>query len=123
MLNYNKKVGLHRIGALAGYTARIQENKGFNASTDSLISGSTWIVPEDFWMLSAGADQNRGNGDWYSAEAFISYLGRLNYSYADKYIAALTFRADASSKFAENLSLGLFPIGWFGMDCFRRKLL
>lgn len=119
LLNYNKKVGLHRIGALAGYTARIQESKGFSASTDSLISGSTWIVPQDFWMLSAGADQNRGNGDWYTAEAFISYLGRLNYSYADKYIAAFTFRADASSKFAENYRWGYFPsvgLAWIASE-------
>ncbi len=109
LLNYNKKIDKHRIGALLGYTARIQVGQGFNASTDSLISGSTWIVPQDFWMLSAGANQNRGNGDWYSAEAFTSYLSRLNYSYADKYIAALTFRADASSKFAENYRWGYFP--------------
>lgn len=109
LLNYNKKVDNHRISALVGYTARMQVDQGFSASTDSLISGSTWIVPKDFWMLSAGADQNRGNSDWYSAEAFTSYLSRINYSYADKYIAALTFRADASSKFAENYRWGYFP--------------
>lgn len=119
LLNYNKKIDKHRIGALLGYTARMQVSQGFNASTDSLISGSTWIVPKDFWMLSAGADQNRNNGDWYSAEAFTSYLSRLNYSYADKYIAALTFRADASSKFAENYRWGYFPsvgLAWIASE-------
>jgi TonB-linked SusC/RagA family outer membrane protein len=119
LLNYNKKVDNHRISALVGYTARMQVNQGFNASTDSLISGSTWIVPKDFWMLSAGADQNRGNSDWYSAEAFTSYLSRINYSYADKYIAALTFRADASSKFAENYRWGYFPsvgLAWMASE-------
>jgi TonB-linked SusC/RagA family outer membrane protein len=109
LLNYNKKADEHRIGALVGYTARIQIDQGFNAYADSLISGDTWIVPEDFWMLNSGAVQTRRNGDWYSAEAFTSYLGRLNYSYSDKYIAALTFRADASSKFAENYRWGYFP--------------
>lgn len=119
LLNYNKKIDKHRIGALLGYTARMQVSQGFSASTDSLISGSTWIVPKDFWMLSAGSDQNRGNGDWYSAEAFTSYLSRLNYSYADKYIAALTFRADASSKFAENYRWGYFPsvgLAWIASE-------
>ncbi|HRZ96176.1 MAG TPA: TonB-dependent receptor [Paludibacter sp.] len=119
LLNYNKKIDLHRIGALVGYTARIQESQGFSASTDSLISGDTWVVPTDFWMLSAGADQNRGNGDWYSAEAFTSYLSRLNYSYADKYIGVLTFRADASSKFAENYRWGFFPsvgLAWMASE-------
>lgn len=119
LLNYNKKIDNHRISALLGYTARMQISQGFSASTDSLISGSTWVVPEDFWMLSAGADQNRGNTDWYSAEAFTSYLGRLNYSYADKYIAALTFRADASSKFAQNYRWGYFPsigLAWIASE-------
>ncbi len=119
LLNYNKKIDNHRISALVGYTARMQVNQGFNASTDSLISGSTWIIPKDFWMLSAGADQNRGNSDWYSAEAFTSYLSRINYSYADKYIAALTFRADASSKFAENYRWGYFPsvgLAWMASE-------
>ncbi len=29
ILNYNKKIDLHRIGAMAGYTARVQESQGF----------------------------------------------------------------------------------------------
>ena len=115
ILNYNKNINKHRIGAMAGYTARIQEGKGFWASADTLINNDTWVVPSDFWMLNMGSALNRSNGDWYSSEAFVSYLGRVNYSYADKYLLTATFRADASSKFSPNKRWGYFPsvgMGW-----------
>jgi len=119
ILNYNKVIDKHRIGALAGYTARVSESKGFSASTDSLISGSTTIVPEDFWMLSMGSDLKKYNSDWYSSESFASYLGRINYSYDNKYIAVLTFRADGSSKFSPTNRWGYFPsvgLGWIASE-------
>lgn len=118
LLNYNKKVDQHRIGVLAGYTASIQIKEGFNASVDSLDSNK-WITRDDFKMLKTGDPKSRKNGDWYEAEAFTSYLSRLNYSYADKYIAVLTFRADASSKFAKDYRWGYFPsvgLAWIASD-------
>jgi TonB-linked SusC/RagA family outer membrane protein len=62
-----------------------------------------------------GSTKNKTNGDWYEAESFISYLARINYSYADKYLVSATFRADGSSKFSPNNRWGYFPslgIGW-----------
>ncbi len=119
ILNYNKKVDLHRISAMAGYTARVQESQGFSAGVDTLVNGDIWDVPEDFWMLSMGSTNNKTNGDWYEAESFISYLGRLNYSYSDKYLASITFRTDGSSKFSPNNRWGYFPsvgLGWVITD-------
>lgn len=113
--NYNETKDVHRIGAMIGYTARVQESKGFSAAADTLVSSDMWIVPEDFWMLNMGSTQNKTNGDWYEAESFISYLARFNYSYADKYIVSATFRADGSSKFSPNKRWGYFPslgLGW-----------
>lgn len=115
ILNYNKIADKHRIGAMAGYTARREENQGFNAAADTIADGKLWIVPKDLWMLSMGAADKKYNGDWYSAETFISYLGRFTYSYANKYLATATFRADGSSKFAKRHQWGYFPslgLGW-----------
>ena len=39
----------------------------------------------------------------------VSFFGRANYSYKGKYLLTATFRADASSKFAENNQWGYFP--------------
>lgn len=46
---------------------------------------------------------------------FISFFGRVNYSYKDKYLAQVSFRADGSSRFGENNRFGYFPsasVGW-----------
>ncbi|MFY9151848.1 MAG: TonB-dependent receptor [Prolixibacteraceae bacterium] len=119
IVNYNKIKDQHRIGAMAGYTARIQESKGFNAAADTLVSAEMWVVPKDFWMLNMGSAQNKTNGDWYEAESFISYLARANYSYANKYLVSATFRADGSSKFSPNKRWGYFPsigLGWVATE-------
>ncbi len=119
IVNYNKVKDLHRIGAMAGYTARVQESKGFSAAADTLVSADMWIVPEDFWMLNMGSTQNKRNGDFYGAESFISYLARLNYSYANKYLVSATFRVDGSSKFSPNNRWGYFPsigLGWVATE-------
>jgi len=100
---------------MVGYTARVLESKGFSAGADSLVSPSLWIVPKDFWMLNMGSTLNKTNSDFYEAESFISYLARINYSYADKYIVSATYRIDGSSKFSPNKRWGYFPsigLGW-----------
>ena len=115
ILNYNKVTDMHRIGAMLGYTARVQENKGFDAGADTLVNADMWNVPSDFWMLNMGSTLNKTNSDWYDAESFISYLARVNYSYSDKYLLSATFRADGSSKFSPNKRWGYFPsigLGW-----------
>jgi TonB-linked SusC/RagA family outer membrane protein len=119
IVNYSKTKDLNRLNAMAGYTARVQESKGFSAGADTLVSADMWIVPEDFWLLNMGSANNKTNGDWYEAESFISYLARLNYSYADKYLVSATFRADGSSKFSPNKRWGYFPsigLGWVATE-------
>lgn len=119
ILNYNKKIAEHKISAMAGYTARVQENQGFSAGADTLINADYWTIPEDMRMLSMGSVKNKSNSDWYDSEAFISYLARVNYNYADKYLLSLTFRADGSSKFSPNKRWGYFPsvgAAWVASD-------
>ena len=44
-----------------------------------------------------------------------SFFGRVNYSFAEKYLVTATLRADGSSKFGDNNKYGLFPsvaLGW-----------
>lgn len=109
ILNYAKSVEDHRISAMAGYTARVQDSNGFSTASDTLINADYWTIPEDMRMLSMGSPLNKRNGDWYEAESFISYLGRVNYNYADRYLMSLTFRADGSSKFSPTKRWGYFP--------------
>jgi TonB-linked SusC/RagA family outer membrane protein len=48
--------------------------------------------------------------DYFSPDdKLLSWFGRVNYNYKDKYLLSATFRADASSKFKANNRWGYFP--------------
>ena len=48
---------------------------------------------------------------WHSKRTLLSYMGRINYVWKDKYLATVSYRADASSVFGENNKWGYFPSG------------
>lgn len=61
----------------------------------------------------AGGDQTTGFGR--SESGALSYIGRVNYAYADRYLAEFLIRSDASTKFAPENYWGVFPslsLGW-----------
>lgn len=64
--------------------------------------------------------QNDGvspDGDYHWADRYqlLSFFGRLNYTFKDRYLLTVTVRADATSRFAKDKRLGVFPavaLGW-----------
>lgn len=54
---------------------------------------------------STAVNSNKGETEHY----IISFFGRMNYSYDDKYLLTYTLRDDGSSRFAKNNRWGLFP--------------
>jgi TonB-linked SusC/RagA family outer membrane protein len=111
-LNYTKRLNKHSIDVLGGYTA--QETKtdvvavaAKNFTNDNIpeITGGG-SVPGDFSRLS-----NSGK----STTTLVSYLGRVIYSYDQKYYLTGSFRTDASSRFGPLNRWGQFPsvsLGW-----------
>lgn len=100
---YNKRVKDHQFTLLAGITA---EEYNFNS-----LVGTAQNVPEnkDQWFLNAGSTGTQtvvNTGDKYARN---SYLGRLNYSFANRYLLTATFRADGTSRFGEDNRWGYFP--------------
>ena len=70
--------------------------------------------PVDFDASTAWKLTSQGTpyqiDDVYSADdKLLSFFGRLNYNFQDKYLFSATFRADASSKFAKENRWGYFP--------------
>src|SRR5690625_5593318 len=54
-----------------------------------------------------------GGSKW--EDALLSYLGRVNYAYADKYLLTASLRYDGSSRFSPDNRWGVFPaasVGW-----------
>jgi len=81
----------------------------FNASGTGLSTTSNGYY-------NLGLNKAQSIGSSYSNWALLSYIGRLSYSYNDKYLLTATFRADGSSKFQSTSNKwGYFPsigLGW-----------
>jgi TonB-linked SusC/RagA family outer membrane protein len=68
----------------------------------------------DYMQLDAG-EEDRDNGGGASYNTLISWFGKFNYNYANRYLASFTLRRDASSVFGENNRWATFPafsLGW-----------
>jgi TonB-linked SusC/RagA family outer membrane protein len=110
MIDYNRTFGLHDI-SFTGVVERA-ENEG----SDMRI---TYKSPLDSYNgVSAFAGTlATASGDTYfkkTESGSLSYIGRLNYKLADRYLLQFIIRADASTKFAPENYWGTFPTGSLG---------
>ena len=96
-LNFNKDFGKHHVDAVVGTTYQSHEWEGLWASRLNfpLISDEEWLH-----VLDAGKS-NQQNTNSISKNAMISYLGRANYIYDDKYYFTATFRRDGTSRLSK----------------------
>ncbi|WP_138991753.1 TonB-dependent receptor [Larkinella sp. C7] len=105
-ISYIKTIAVkHSISAVAGFTYQDFLSKSLNASGVGFLSDIT----ETANLGSAATPGIPGTG--YSLSTLLSYLGRVNYSYNNKYLATISFRADGSSKYSEGNKWGYFPSG------------
>ena len=105
MLTYKKAFGKHYINALALAEVQRVTNTGFGATVNGFSS-------DDFLYnnLQAGAVLKWGNNtSYYNNPSLASFMGRVNYSYADKYIVTVNARTDGSSKVGANNKWAFFP--------------
>ncbi|WP_071885805.1 SusC/RagA family TonB-linked outer membrane protein [Hymenobacter sedentarius] len=109
-LNYNLNFGdKHQLDLLAG-TERISYH------SESTYASRTNFASEDpnYVVLDAGS-ANKDNGGSATAYRLASYFAKVNYSFADKYLASATIRRDGSSRFGADNQFGVFPalsVGW-----------
>ena len=106
LLTFDRTFGEHKISALAGYTYQDSRFRHIQAYGEGLPQGLEEID---------AATTNRSNegNSWRSV--LTSILGRVFYSYQNKYLFTATIRRDGSSKFGKNNRYGYFPsfsLGW-----------
>ena len=106
---YNIEIGLHRADALVGMEVNRQDFKWNSAKRYELS-----VLNTDYMWPSAGTGKQlaEGSGEGFS---LVSFFGKANYTYADKYMASFTIRRDGSSRFGSNNQYGTFPsvsVGW-----------
>ncbi|MDR2465888.1 MAG: TonB-dependent receptor, partial [Prevotellaceae bacterium] len=103
-LNYVATVGEHDFAALLGAERYYWNVKGFSAQRTGLLDLSlpdfTAALDKADPVLDGTAEQDYG---------VVSYFGRLNYAYKNRYMFEANFRRDGSSRFGPEYRWGTFP--------------
>ena len=106
---YELEIGKHRGDVMAGMELNREDDINFAAYREGFA-----ILTPDYMYPSAGVGQSQASGG-AGGFSLVSFFGKLNYSYADKYLLSFTLRRDGSSRFGSNNKYATFPsvsLGW-----------
>lgn len=116
---YNMELGKNRIDLMAG----MELNRQDDIYLSGYKEGFSILNPDYMWPDAGTTNpQAYGGGSGYS---LVSFFGKANYNYADKYMASFTIRRDGSSRFGKNNRYATFPsvsAGWrINQESFLKK--
>ncbi|WP_149273465.1 SusC/RagA family TonB-linked outer membrane protein [Pareuzebyella sediminis] len=112
-LTYKLDLGKHNVTLLAGHS--YQETKFERKNIDFQGGFANNGIEPRYQDQSSTEVTATTLQSTATIDELQSYFGRLNYSYADKYLFTGTLRADGSSRFGANNKYGYFPsvaLGW-----------
>ena len=108
MATYEKQIKDHAFKVLVGTSVEQSSNKSLNGGRNTF--------PNNYlYELSSGDTSTSSNGSSLSEYALVSYFGRVNYSWKDRYLLEGNVRYDGSSRFHKDNRWGFFPsvsAGW-----------
>ncbi|MGZ3925661.1 MAG: SusC/RagA family TonB-linked outer membrane protein [Mucilaginibacter sp.] len=102
-LNYNRKFGKHDINVLAGHEVWESTYDGIQAGISGFTAGNT------IQTLGLGTQTSDLIGEPKGSQVMESWLGRVIYTYDNKYSITASDRSDRSSNFAQGHQTGYFP--------------
>lgn len=108
LINYQRNFGVHHVKLLQGIERITGDNMEFMAYRKHFVSTA-------IDQLFAGGDADKNNSGSASEHARLNYFGRVNYDYANKYLAEFVWRVDGSYIFPVDKRFGFFPgvsLGW-----------
>ncbi len=91
----------HHLNVMIGSSAQNNVYNQMNAGVQGFLSDKNNQLSNGLNQPTVGGTKN----DW----ALLSFMGRANYNYADRYLFTLTVRRDGSSRFSEDNRWGTFP--------------
>ena len=107
-LNYNKTMGKHSVSGVAGATYEHFGSNSFSATARG------FTLPDlTYNAIGGGVSTLNQVGSGRAASVIQSFLGRVNYSFNNKYLLTASLRADGSSRFGPNNRYGYFPSAAF----------
>ena len=96
----------HHLDMMAGHEYIITKSRSL---TDEVHGFPVDYDANTAWKLSSQGTPYNIDNNYSPDDKLLSFFGRANYAYMDKYLATVTFRADASSKFNKDNRWGYFP--------------
>lgn len=106
ILTYNKEINKHSISAVAGFAYEQWDREWVNLEATGYTSDNIQTIP---------AANVSGGYTLEAQEKLVSYFGRVNYAFDNKYLLSVSARMDGSSKFGPDSKFGFFPAvsaGW-----------
>jgi TonB-linked SusC/RagA family outer membrane protein len=107
-LSFNRTFGQHTIDAVAVAERQMYKFTSLRAEGQNALTN-------DITIVNGNATQPSIGGDAHYQAALISYIGRVNYDFAGKYLIGASIRADGATRFAPGKKWGTFPAvsaGW-----------
>ena len=102
LLTYDKTFGKHRIGVTGLYSIQQRIRETGSASAEALP-----VETVTYQNLGSGTATSMSSD--YSRFNILSYMGRVNYAFDDRFLLTFAARADGSSVFAPGNKWGFFP--------------
>ena len=96
----------HSLNVLVGHEYVITKK---HVVTDEVHGFPTDYDSETAWKLTSQGTPYTIDDNYSADDKLLSWFGRANYNYKDRYLLSATFRADGSSKFSEENRWGYFP--------------
>ena len=118
MLTYDRTFGKHNINAVAMYSAE--------QTTYEQSGGSAQDIPADYFQyyaLDKAVGQANLTGYNYWKSGLISWMGRVMYSYDNKYMVSAALRSDASSRLAKGHQWHTYPAVSAGWNIAREQFM
>ncbi|MEO0581340.1 MAG: TonB-dependent receptor [Bacteroidota bacterium] len=110
-LSYSRTINAHDFTVLVGTVAERNQGEGIGGSIQDIPVSSI----EDASLAFPTTPESQSFYGFEYQGTLASYLSRINYNYAGKYLMTATMRVDGSSKFGSNNKWGYFPsvsVGW-----------
>jgi len=107
---YQRAFGNHNLNGMFAIEKSEREYEDLTAYRTDLFPNSNGQS-----NTTGNGASDQGNSFGRSVSGSLSYIGRINYAYADKYLFEFLIRSDASTKFAPENYWGVFPsvsVGW-----------
>jgi len=107
LLTYKRDLGNHSIDAVGGFSFDNYKYTRHDTDAEGFL--------DDFTTAISLANILTDTFTQFGEESLVSYFGRLNYDFDDRYLVSLSARTDGSSRFGANNRYGFFPaasVGW-----------